>query len=342
MKGCLIREIKDNQAVSGWFMVREVTRNETKGGNPFLSLTLMDASGEMAGRVWDNADQFLKHCRPGAIVSLRGQAQSYKGVVQLRVDQLEPVEVTAEEMSLFVPAAPGDLKEMWQELSGLARTIADPHYRALALAFLGNRRLSELFRQAPAAKQMHHAYLGGLLEHTLGVARLAAKVTELYPELDRSLLLTGALFHDLGKLTEFNYENYPYDYSDRGRLVGHMVLGLEMIRDLAAKLPSFPEEHLTRLQHLILSHHGRHEFGSPALPMLLEAFALHFLDDLDAKINYISGLGRRRDEPGYHWSEYQRNLERFLYVRNPALERNGDPDHQPIDLRQRSLWQGRD
>jgi 3'-5' exoribonuclease len=341
MKGCLIREIKDNQNVDGRFMVRDVSRQETKNGSPYLSLTLIDASGEIAGRVWENADQFLQLCRPGAIVQLRGQAQSYKGVIQLRIDHLAPAEVTAEEMVLFVPAAPGDLKEMWNELTGLAKSIADPHFRRLALAFLGQRRLSEPFKKAPAAKQMHHAYLGGLLEHTLGVTRLAARVAELYPELDRSLLLTGALFHDLGKLTEFDYDGYPYDYSDRGRLVGHMVLGLEMIRELAAALPEFPEGHLTRLQHLILSHHGRHEFGSPTLPMLLEAFALHFLDDLDAKINYISGLGRRREEPGYHWSDYQRNLERFLYVRNPDLERiDDDPDDQPVDHRQGSLWRG--
>jgi 3'-5' exoribonuclease len=342
MKGCLIKEIKDNQNVEGLFMVREVSRQETKSGSPYLSLTLMDASGEMAARVWENADQFLTHCRPGAIVRLRGQAQSYKGVVQLRVDYLDAAEVKDEEMGLFIPTAPGDFKEMWSELAGLARSIADPHFRALALVFLGNRRLTELFRKAPAAKHMHHAYLGGLLEHTLGVARLAARVTELYPDLDRSLLLTGALFHDLGKLIEFNYDSFPYDYSDRGRLVGHMVLGLEMLRELAASLPDFPEERLTRLQHLILSHHGRHEYGSPTLPMLLEAFVLHFLDDLDAKINYISGLGRRREEPGYHWSDYQRNLERFLYLRNPEFGRlgDGDPKIPPVDHRQRSLWQG--
>jgi len=342
MKGSLIREIKDNQNVEGLFMVREVSRQETKSGSPYLSLTMMDASGEMAARVWENADQFLKLCHSGSIVRLRGQAQSYKGVVQLRVDHLEAAEVEAEEMSLFIPAAPGDLKEMWQELVGLARSIGDPHFRALALAFLGNSHLGELFKKAPAAKYMHHAYLGGLLEHTLGVVRLAAKVAELYPELDRSLLLTGALLHDSGKLIEFDYESYPYDYSDRGRLVGHMVLGLEMIRELAAALPDFPEERLTRLQHLILSHHGRHEYGSPTLPMLLEAFVLHFLDDLDSKINYISGLGKRREEPGYHWSDYQRNLERFLYIRNPELERNddGDPDTPPVDHRQGSLWKG--
>jgi 3'-5' exoribonuclease len=340
MKGCLIKDIKDNQNVEGLFMVREAVRGETKSGSPFLSLTLMDASGELSGRVWDNADRYLPQCKPGAIINLRGQSQSYKGVVQLRVDYLEKAEVAAEEMALFIPAAPGDLKEMLAELIKLAKSITNPPLRDLTLAFLTDRRLTGLFKKAPAAKYMHHAYLGGLLEHTLGVTRLAEAVAGLYPAIDHSLLLAGAITHDLGKLIEFDYDNYPFDYSTRGRLVGHMVLGLELLRKLADSIPDFPEETMTRLQHLVLSHHGEHAFGSPALPMMLEAFVLHFIDNLDSKVNYISGLGRRREEPGYHWSEFQRNLERFLYVRNPDLDRTEefDANGKEIDHRQGILW----
>jgi len=340
MKDCPIKEIKDNQNVEGLFMVREVGRGETKSGNPFLSLTLMDASGEIAGRVWDNADLYLPLCRPGAIINLRGQAQSYKGVLQLRVDYLEKGEVSAEEMARFIPTAPGDLKEMLAELSRLAKSIASSPLRELALAFLSDRRLTGLFKKAPAAKHMHHAYLGGLLEHTLGVARLADAVAGLYPEIDRSLLLAGAIMHDLGKLVEFDYDSYPYDYSDRGRLVGHMVLGVELLAKLAETVPDFPADTLTRLQHLVLSHHGEHSFGAPTLPMMLEAFALHFLDNLDSKVNYISGLGRRREEPGYHWSDFQRTLERFLYVRNPDTSQPDglDANGKEIDHRQGILW----
>lgn len=340
MKGCLIKDIKDNQNIEGLFMVREVARGETKNGSPFLSLILIDASGEISGRVWDNADRYLPLCKPGAIISLRGQSQSYKGVVQLRVDYLEKGEATAEEMAQFIPAAPGDLKEMLAELTRLAKSIANPPLRDLVLAFLTDRRLAGLFKKAPAAKYMHHAYLGGLLEHTLGLTRLAEAVAGLYPAIDRSLLLAGAITHDLGKLVEFNYDSYPYDYSDRGRLVGHMVLGTELLRKLADSIPDFPEETLTRLQHLVLSHHGEHAFGAPTLPMMLEAFVLHFLDNLDSKVNYISGLGRRREEPGYHWSEYQRNLERFLYVRNPDLAPPDgfDANGKEIDHRQGILW----
>ncbi|HSH13771.1 MAG TPA: HD domain-containing protein, partial [Desulfurivibrionaceae bacterium] len=239
-----------------------------------------------------------------------------------------------------IPTAPGDLKEMLAELLKLAKSITNPHLRELALAFLTDRRLTGLFKKAPAAKYMHHAYLGGLLEHTLGVTRLAEAVATLYPAIDRSLLLTGAITHDLGKLIEFDYESYPYDYSDRGRLVGHMVLGVELLRKLAGGIDNFPEETMTRLQHLVLSHHGEHAFGAPTLPMILEAFVLHFLDNLDSKVNYIAGLGRRREEPGYHWSEFQRNLERFLYVRNPETSQpeEFDADGKEIDHRQGILW----
>lgn len=339
MKGCLIKDIKDNQNIEGLFMVREVSRGETKNGSPFLSLTLLDASGEIPGRVWDNAERFQGHCQPGTIIRLRGQSQSYKGVMQLRVDHLEKAEVSAEEMAQFIPTASGDLKEMLSELTRLAKSITNPHLRNLTLAFLTDRRLTGLLKKAPAAKHMHHAYLGGLLEHTLGVARLADTVADLYPTIDRSLLLAGAIMHDLGKLVEFDYEHYPYDYSDRGRLVGHMVLGAELIRKLADGLGDFPEETLTLLQHLVLSHHGEHQFGAPTLPMLQEAFVLHFLDNLDSKVNYISGLGRRREEPGYHWSDFQRNLERFLYVRNPDSPPEGlDASGREIDHRQGILW----
>jgi len=340
MKGCLIKDIKDNQNIEGLFMVREVSRGETKSGSPFLSLTLLDASGEIGGRVWDNAERFQEQCQPGTIIRLRGQSQSYKGAMQLRVDHLEKVTVAAEEMALFIPTAPGDLKEMLAELTRLAKSISHPPLRNLTMAFLTDRNLTGLFKKAPAAKYMHHAYLGGLLEHTLGVARLADAVAGLYPAVDRSLLLAGAIMHDLGKLIEFDYDRYPYDYSDRGRLVGHTVLGIELLRKLADGIADFPEETLTRLQHLVLSHHGEHAFGAPALPMMLEAFVLHFLDNLDSKVNYIAGLGRRREEPGYHWSEFQRNLERFLYVRNPDTgnEEGLDTNGREIDHRQGILW----
>jgi 3'-5' exoribonuclease len=336
----MIKDIVDNQAVEEVFLVREVSRNETRNGKPFLAMTVIDSSGEIEGRVWENADRYLKECPPGGAIMLKGQAQSYKGVLQLRIDHLEKHDLSTEELGRFIPATGGDIKSMAAEMVNFAKSITDPHLHGLTLSFLQDSAISSLFKKAPAAKQMHHACLGGLLEHTLGVTRLAEAISNLYPAVDRSLLLAGAILHDLGKLIEFSYESFPYDYSDRGRLVGHMVLGIEMIQEKIVGLPDFPEETATRLKHLILAHHGRHEFGSPVLPMMLEAFILHFIDDLDAKVDYITGLARKADNPGYQWTPYQRNLERFLYVRGSEIDDGGPADDplEEIDPRQKNLF----
>jgi 3'-5' exoribonuclease len=340
MNDLMIKDILDNQTVDGVFLVREVNRGETKNGKPFLALTIMDGSGDIACRVWEDADRYLESCPTGATIRIKAQAQAYRGVLQLRIDHLEKCDVSPAEMGALIPATSGDITAMAAELLRLAKSIDNTHLRELVLAFLNDRETFALFKKAPAAKFMHHACLGGLLEHTLGVARAADKVSGLYPAVDRSLLLTGAILHDIGKLIEFNYEVFPYDYSDRGRLVGHMVLAIEMIQEKIAASPGFPAETATHVKHLILAHHGRHEFGSPSLPMMLEAFVLNFIDDLDAKVNYITGLGQKLDGEGYQWTDYQRNLERFLYVRGTAAGRNdrADQTHLEVDPRQGSLF----
>ena len=338
-KNVQIREITDNQPVEGIFLVKEMNRGETKAGKPYLALTVMDSSGEMGGRVWEDADRYLESCSPGAAIRVKAQAQSYRGVLQLKIDSLEQVKLSPEDMGGLIPVTTGDISSMAGEIVQLARSIEDDNLGNLVLAFFDDRKFFPLFKKAPAAKHMHHACLGGLLEHTLGVTRIAAGLADLYPAIDRSLLLAGALLHDIGKLVEFDYDTFPFDYSDRGRLVGHMVLGIEMIQEKISGLDGFPEETATRLKHLILAHHGRHEFGSPTLPMMMEAFILHFIDDLDAKIDYMSGLGSKLKGEGYQWTDYQRNLERFLYVRTSNEGCNPESDaNEEIDPRQRNLW----
>ena len=321
-KGCYIKDIRENQPVEGVFLVKSMARAETKAGKPYLMLTVMDRTGEISTRVWDNADALMPECETGGYITLAGQSQAYKGILQLKIDKLRKIDPETIDPALFMPSTPGDINAMSAELQKLIKTVDDPNLRDLLLAFFKNRKIFTLFKQAPAAKAMHHAYHGGLLEHTLGVARLASMLCELYPTIDRSLLVTAALLHDIGKLEEFSFDTYPFDYSDRGRLVGHMMLGIEMIQQKIDAIPSFPDESATRLKHLILSHHGRHEFGSPVLPMMLEAFVLHFIDDLDAKINYFNTLSAKSKNEGYEWSEFQRTLERFLYIRG----RNGGDD----------------
>ncbi len=344
-KGIFIKDIKDNQEVAGLFLVKAMNRSETKNGNPYLMLTLIDSSGEIAGRVWENADQLMTECAAGSIVSISGQAQAYKGVLQLKINSIQAVSADSVDISQFLPAAVGDIKSMAAELLKLAKSVADPHLKQLLLAIFKDKKFAARFNKAPAAKAMHHAYVGGLLEHTLAVTRLADTVCNLYPTIDRDLLLAGALLHDIGKVEEFSFDVLPFDYSDQGRLVGHMVIGIEMIKDKCDQIPDFPKDIASCLKHLVLSHHGRYEFGSPALPMMLEAFVLNFLDDLDAKVNYINRLGKQTQAPGYQWTDYQRNLERFLYVLGHSPQEHNsmdatasdDQDNQ-VDPRQRFLW----
>ncbi|MGV1100385.1 3'-5' exoribonuclease YhaM family protein [Thiovibrio sp. JS02] len=336
-----IKTIKDGQPVQGTFLVKEMNRGETKAGKPYLSLVLMDATGEISGRVWDNADELMAEAPAGAVVAVSGQAQAYRNILQLRLDNISRVPESEVDLSRFVPSTQGDVRLMAKELLKLAGSVENPFLKELLLTIFGDRKLMAAFKKAPAAKMMHHACLGGLLEHTLAVARLAAQICPLYTNLDRSLLIAGALLHDIGKLREFDFSTFPFDYSDRGRLVGHMVLGVEMIQEKIAEIRGFPEALAVQLKHLVLSHHGRHEFGAPALPMMTEAFVLNFLDDLDAKVNYMGRLAERLAGDQYQWTDYQRNLERFLFVKGhggadagpsgPAQDAGKDP-------RQRNLF----
>ncbi|MBC8319056.1 MAG: HD domain-containing protein [Desulfobulbaceae bacterium] len=313
-KGDCVENIQDNQKVEGLFLVSEVSRAETRAGKPYLTLKVMDKTGSLTGRVWDNADHWEKECTPGKVVLLQGQSQSYKGAIQLKINSVQQVGDDDVDLTAFAPSTSHNTTQMAAELLELVKGVADPHIRKLLLHFLEDNAFMEDFCQAPAAKNMHHAYLGGLLEHTLNVARLADMVAGLYSSVDRSLLIAGAILHDIGKIKEFSYPAPPFDYTDRGRLVGHIVLGVEMLHEHIAKIKGFPADIAMRLEHLILSHHGRYEFGSPALPMFHEAFILNFLDDLDSKINYVERLSSQLDKPGYQWSEYQRFMERFLYL----------------------------
>ncbi len=348
-KGIFISEIREGEAVEGVFLVKELNRGETRAGKPFLRLTLVDQSGEISGPVWEDAETLAPLCQAGSFIKLSGRGESYRGTPQLKINQVEAVDREAVDLADFMPSGEFDRQELETELDKILGCIHDPHLERLLAAFFQDPEMRQRFATAPAAKAMHHAYLGGLLEHTVAVANLTVAIGRLYPAVDRDLLLAGALLHDVGKTEELTYQEYPFGYSNRGRLVGHLVIGAEMIREQAQQLPDFPPELTERLQHLVLSHHGRHEFGAPTLPMMQEAFILHFLDDLDAKVNYFGRLSRRAEEPGYQWSEYQRNLERFLYLRGPesAAEPGGSGgdsfrDDTPLRRQQSAANPGRD
>ena len=346
-KHIFANQIKDGQAIEDIFLILDMSRAETRAGKPYLMLTLADRTGDIAARLWENVEAFIEVCEPGKLVQITGQAQAFRGERQIKIDSVLPIDTKEIAIDLFLQAPKRSIAKMSAEIKSLAKTVKEPFCRKLLLKFFKDSSFFEEFQQAPAAKSMHHAYLGGLLEHTLAVSRLADLLAGFYPALDRDLLVTGALLHDIGKTRELTAGAHLIDYTDSGRLVGHLVLGAEMIRTAINTIADFPEDLATRLTHLILSHHGRYEFGSPTLPMISEAFVLNFLDDLDAKLNFMCHLEEKATEPGYQWTDFQRTLERFLYVKGrPQAEteglnihkENNDADRVGPDSRQQNLF----
>lgn len=337
-KDLFVSDIQDAQDVNSLFLVKTMRLAETKVGKPFLALELMDRTGDLVGRVWDDAERLALLCPAGSVVRVNGQAQVYKGALQLKVTAIENVSADGVDWSLYLPATSCDIEAMADEIIVLVKGLPDKEIQRLLMTVVKDDALWKAFKTAPAAKSMHHAYIGGLLEHTLGICRLVNQVCILYPTIDRSLLMAGAILHDLGKVREFSFAVPPFDYSDQGRLLGHMVISLEIIQEKIATLSDFSERTAMMIKHLVISHHGRYEFGSPALPMIREAFVLNFIDDLDAKMNYLDRLSRQAVPEKYQWTEYQRNMERFLFVTGHEAQTSDDVAGSDEGQRQPSLW----
>lgn len=337
-KNIFVTELKEGDRFADLFLVKTVKLGETRAGKPYLVLTVMDKSGEVSGPVWENVPALQKICVVGEVVQLKGTVQSYRDMVQLRIDSVNQVPQTEVDLAHFYPASPRNIGEMADEVQVLIRTVTNPFLKKLLNHFLKKGDWWPDFQEAPAAKGIHHAYLGGLLEHSLSVAKIADFLASHYAGVDRSLLIAGALLHDIGKLEELKMENGIVEYTVRGRLKGHLVIGSEMIVMAAGKIRDFPGELLEQLQHLILSHHGRQEFGSPAVPMTVEAFMLSFLDDLDAKMNITEQLRRKMDNKEMSWTDYQRSLERYLYLGGFSDKEQEEEVVQPMNSRQPSLF----
>ncbi len=339
MAKIFITELKPNHEVVSSFVVTEKQLRVTRSGASFVTLRLVDRTGEVVGRIWENAEALEPLITVGEAISITGRCESYKGELQLNILQVEPLDRRAVDPGDFLPVCPLDLNVLYQQLKRTVAAIKSPPLRLLMQAILDDRPLMDRFRRAPAAKSMHHAYLGGLLEHTVSVATLASLMARHYATLNRDLLIAGALLHDLGKIDEFTYD-LAIDYSDSGRLLGHMILGVQIVEDKIRSIAAFPPEQAVLLKHLILSHHGEHEFGAVKLPMTREAFALHFVDDLDAKMNTLNRIVDGLRDTGSTWSVYQPALQRFIFRGTPPpieLEADGDASGNP-GAQQLRLW----
>jgi len=326
-KSRFIEELKEGDHVDDLFLVKSSKLAETRAGKPCLFLDLADKSGEISGPVWDNAEKVAAISRVGDFLHLRAQVQSYRDKLQLRIEHIEAVDKEQVLLADFVPSSVYDLDEMAQKLQKIVTSVENPWIRKLLNRFFQKGEMLESFQTAPAAKGIHHAYVGGLLEHCLSMAGVADMLSKHYPGVNRSLLLAGVFLHDIGKLQELQENTGLVEYTTMGRLKGHLVMGSELVAEQANRIKDFPDELLLQVQHLILSHHGRQEFGSPTVPMTPEAFLLSFIDDLDSKMNLLEQLRRKQPAEGHQWTDYQRSLERFLYL--GPLEQESVEDQQP-------------
>lgn len=334
MKSLYVENIKERDLVDSVFLVRDKITATAKNGKPYLTLKLMDRTGEVEGRVWDNVTEISDSFARDDFIRVYGKASVYLGKMQLVVQRLERLEDDTVSLEDFLPVAQRSLDDMLAELESYVSSLNSPHLRALLKVFLSDDDFMQAYSSAPAAKSMHHVYLGGLLDHSLSVARLAVKISENYPEIDRDLLIVGALLHDVGKVAELRYSR-SFEYTDAGKLLGHIVMGVELVEEKIRSLPEFPPMLGTLLKHLLLSHHGQYEFGSPKRPKTLEAVVLNFIDDLDSKINGISSYLEKDNNEG-HWTGYHRLYDRYFY-RSPKQDRtdqrNAPETHQAIEQR---------
>ncbi len=313
------KEIHDRDQVASVFLVKDKITAMAKNGKPYLTVRLMDKSGEIEGRVWDNADEVSATFGKDDFISIRAKASVYLGKMQLIIAQLKVVPDAEVCLADFLPESPRPVGEMCVQLDHLLESIKNPWLRRLLALFRGDEPFMALYRSAPAAKGMHHVYLGGLLEHSLSVATLVDRILPQYGHLNRDLLVAGALLHDVGKVREMAYAR-AFDYTDEGKLLGHITIGVEMIHEKMIRIDGFPRELGMLLKHMILSHHGQYEYGSPKRPKTVEATVLNYLDDMDSKINGIqTHMGKELDNDN-RWTAYHRLYDRYYFRDNGKRE----------------------
>ena len=309
MKKTFVTDLVSEQTVTSYFLVSAKELRNTREGKPYLRLELCDRSGTVEARMWIKFELAAQEVVRDDIVKVEARVELYRDRPQLALMQIRKARPEEIDLCDYLPHTKQDVDKLYAELLGYAESIRNPWLRRLTLAILQDPAVAPRYRKAPAAKVMHHAYIGGLLEHVVGLCGLARRVAEHYqPELDVDLLLTAAMLHDVGKLDELCYQR-AIAYTTAGQLLGHIVMEVETVSRAIDKIEGFPAELKTVVQHLLISHHGQYEFGSPKLPMIREALVFHFLDDLDSKM--AAARAALASESGEEeWSAYSGALQR--------------------------------
>ncbi len=310
----LLRELDVGEKFVGFVAVRAINVRQRRDGEPYLIIDFADKSGRLSGKLWEQVDHFQEVLEVGKVVKLAGTITTYQDQKEITIERLRPV--TPEDpvdRNRLIPASERTTEEMRRHLRRLVEGIDRSELRNFLRRFFDDPEISEAYFQAPAGKLWHHAYLGGLAEHSLTLAEILLKIAEFYPEADRDLLVAGALLHDIGKIQEYGWD-VTVDYTDRGRLLGHIVLGEQILSVHRQKDPEVPDEVWDQLMHLVLSHQGTRDQGSPVVPMTLEAILLYTADLMDSKANAFNRIIQRSRERGDKWTEYVKLMDRYLYA----------------------------
>ena len=321
MKSPYVSELQENATQSISLLVQSKEIRQKKTGEPYLSLTLSDKTGDIDAKMWDNVTEVLNIFERADFVRVKGLVQIYHNRIQFVIHRLRPLTDKEVDFTDFFPASKYNPAVMWEELRGYVNGISNAHIRGLLNAILDDEEIGRRYRIAPAAKQIHHAFLSGLLEHVLSLCRLSKAVSPLYPFIDCDLMIAGCVLHDIGKIWELSYDR-GFAYTAEGQLLGHMMIGLRIVSDKLRGLPDFPAPLRTLIEHIIISHHGQLDFGSPKLPQFPEALLFHYLDDLDSKMECSRALLERDQTPG-NFTSFSHALERgmlrkAMYLESPA------------------------
>jgi len=319
MKTPFVKDLTADQAITGFFLVHEKEVRNTNAGKPYLRMELGDRSGTIEARMWDQFEKLAKDVSRDDFVKVQARVEIYRNKPQLSLQQFRLAKPEEIDLADFLPHTPFNVEELYKQMLAYAEGMKNPWLKMLVSKVLSDPQIAVRYKRAPAAKVMHHAYLGGLLEHVVGLCGLAKQVAAHYPELDVDLLLTAAMLHDVGKLDELCYER-SVSYTTEGQLLGHIVMELETVTKAMEEIEGFPAKLKTVVQHILISHHGQYEFGSPKLPMIREALVFHYMDDMDSKLGAVrSAMEIESGEED--WSAYSGALGRkFLRLEKYLTE----------------------
>lgn len=310
-KTLFIKDLSAGDSVCTRFLIRQKQMLSNKNGKPYLAVLLSDKTGDLEARVWEGADQMTLLFSEGDVVTISGRVNSFQNRLQISVEHLVPVPPSEVDLNEFLSTPLIDVDSLYNDLLKTFENLRNPYVKELGLALLRDPEISKRYKICPAAKTIHHAFVGGLLAHSMQLIRLVDSILPLYEDIDRDIMVFGCAFHDFGKIFELHTQG-RMGYTDEGRLVGHIAIGVSLIDRKIQSIPEFPQELEWHLKHLILSHHGHLEYGSPKKPHTIEAELLHLVDHMDSRMNSIQTF-MKNDKTDARWTGYHQAYDQYYF-----------------------------